>query len=314
VVNDHSSDGTAAVVRGLMQKCPQLRLSETSELPAGWVGKNSAVWLGAQQATGDWLLFTDADVVHGADSARKALEIAQQQNAALVSFSPEQVVETWYEKSLIPYVYCRLARLFSYYDVNDPQKPDAAANGQFLLIRRDVYDAVGGHASVAQEVLEDVALARRVKQARYRLWFGSGQGIVRTRMYRGFGVMWQGWKKNLYQLIGGTTQALRREMGAALLPIAFSMQAGITFGALTESPLVGLVTLALGGVVMLIAYDGDLKRNHYPTAVVPYGLPGRVLYAAVLWASHRAHKKGKLKWKGREYPVGRSEASKMGEQ
>ncbi len=68
-------------------------------------------------------------------------------------------METWYEKALIPYVYCRLARLFSYNDVNDPQKSAAAANGQFVMIRRDAYEAVGGHASVAGEILEDVALA-----------------------------------------------------------------------------------------------------------------------------------------------------------
>jgi len=202
IVDDESSDRTGAVVQELTGRYPQVRLLKSRELPVGWVGKNNAVWQGARNANGEWLLFTDADAVHNHDSAEKALGIAERENAAMVSFSPEQVMESWYEKALIPYVYCRLGSRFSYGDVNDPQKTAAAANGQFLLIQTDVYRTVGGHASVADEVLEDVALARRVKSAGYRIWFGSGQGIVRVRMYRTFGAMWEGWKKNLYLLMG----------------------------------------------------------------------------------------------------------------
>src|SRR6266704_210075 len=109
-------------------------------------------------------------------------------------------------------IYLRLAKFFSYDHVNDPKSRVAAANGQFLMIRRDVYDAIGGHAGVAGEVLEDVAIALRVKAAGHRIWFGSGKGIVRVRMYRSFDAMWQGWKKNLYRLIGGTPWAVFREL------------------------------------------------------------------------------------------------------
>src|SRR5271165_3333951 len=73
VVNDQSTDRTAEIVRGLILKCPQVRLLETTGLPPGWIGKNNAVWLGAQQAKGDWLLFTDADAMHEKDSVAKAL-------------------------------------------------------------------------------------------------------------------------------------------------------------------------------------------------------------------------------------------------
>ena len=119
-----------------------------------------------QQRDGDWLLFTDADTYHLPGSTRRALADAADHDAVLVSYSPEQEMETWWERALIPFVYCRLAAKFSFARVNDPDLPDAAANGQFLLIRRDVYESVGGHASVAGEILEDVALARRVKQQR----------------------------------------------------------------------------------------------------------------------------------------------------
>jgi cellulose synthase/poly-beta-1,6-N-acetylglucosamine synthase-like glycosyltransferase len=310
VVDDQSTDRTASLVRALMQKHAQVRLLETRELPAGWVGKNHAVWTGAQEARSEWLLFTDADAVHVKDSAAKALEIAKKQNAALVSFSPEQVVERWYEKALIPYVYCRLARHFSYEDVNDPGKQIAAANGQFLMIRRDAYNAVGGHEAIAAVVLEDVALAERAKKAGYRIWFSSGKGIVRVRMYRSFRAMWIGWKKNLYLLMSGSTREMWREMIIATGPILAVLVAATVGGILARSSFVGLAALAVGMAAVCINHAGDLKMNQYPPALAWFAIPGRLLFAGVLWVSYRSHKSGKLEWKGREYPVGTPGASK----
>src|SRR4029077_4211661 len=202
VVNDESSDRTAEIVRELMVKIPRLKLLEIRGVPTGWLGKNYAVSIGASYATCKWLLFTDADAQHEPGAARRALDLAQETGAALVSFSPEQMTQRWYEKALIPFVYCRLAKHFSFDTVNDPASDAAAANGQFLMIRRDAYDARGGPASVAGEVWEDGAPPRRFKSAGFRLWFASGAGIVRVRMYRSFAAIWQGWKKNLYLLVG----------------------------------------------------------------------------------------------------------------
>src|SRR5215472_15196724 len=132
VVNDQSSDATAEVVRNCMKEIPILSLLETGDLPDGWVGKNYALWVGVQQATSPWLLFTDADATHAPNSVARALQIASEQQAALVSLSPEQISRNWYEKALIPFVYLRLAKKFAYDRVNNPASPIAAANGQFL--------------------------------------------------------------------------------------------------------------------------------------------------------------------------------------
>jgi hypothetical protein len=309
VIDDQSTDQTAAVVRQQMVKLPKLRLMQTAKLPAGWVGKNYAVWSGAREAKGKWLLFTDADAVHNVDSAAQALAIASQKNVVMVSFSPEQVMETWYEKALIPYVYCRLASKFSFDNVNDPGKPAAAANGQFLLIRHDVYDAVGGHSSVASDVLEDVALARHVKSAGYPIWFGSGKGVVRVRMYRTFAAMWEGWKKNLFPLMGGSAEATGKEILRAVVPVLATFIAAVAAWGLTDSRAAGLGVLALGLVGISIAYDGELRRNQFQTRLGWFGIPGTLLFAAVLRASYRSHQQGKLEWKGREYPVDTPRAS-----
>jgi len=309
VVNDQSTDRTADIVRELMAWHPKVRLIEAGELPAGWVGKNHAVWRGAGEVRGEWLLFTDADAVHEKDSVAQALHIAAENQAELVSFSPEQVMKTWYEKALIPYVYGRLARRFSYAEVNDPPNRAAAANGQFLLIHRETYDAIGGHASVAGEVLEDVALAKRVKGAGRRIWFGSGKGIVRVRMYRSFAAMWEGWKKNLYPLMGGTREQMLREFVRAVVPVAVTLIVTITAVAWTGRWIHGLAVLLLGFLGILIVYDGELRESGFPPRLLWYGIPGRVLFGAVLLASNWGYQRGKLGWKGREYPVGGAQAS-----
>ena len=311
VVNDQSTDRTAEIVRGLIPKYPQLRLLESPVPPPGWVGKNNAVWLGAQQAQGDWFLFTDADAVHERDSAAKALQIAAQSNAALVSFSPEQLMRSWYEKALIPFVYARLNKNFSFDEINDPQNDAAAANGQFILIRRDAYNAAGGHFAIAGEVLEDVALAKLVKGAGYRIWFGGGKGSVRVRMYRSFSAMWAGWRKNLYQLEGARPAEVYKQILAefALLfgPLVLIVLVLYKWHRLEFAILLGLFFLLFTHAM----HFQTLRRSNFSAALTGYLIPGSLLYTAILWASYRSHARGKLEWKGREYPVGTPRASKQ---
>jgi glycosyltransferase involved in cell wall biosynthesis len=304
VIDDQSSDATARIVQDLMQKIPQLQLLQAGDLPEGWVGKNHALWTGVQQAKGEWFLFTDADAMHSSDSAPRALQIASEQNAVLVSFSPEQITEAWYEKALIPFIYLRLAKRFSYDHVNDPTLPAAAANGQFLMIRSDIYREIGGHEGIAGEILEDVALAVRVKSSGRRIWFGSGKNTVSVHMYRSFDAMWEGWKKNIYRLMGGTPWFAIREIEASLPWISLLL----ILAGLKWPPLL------FAGVLLLIArqtaFGLDLTRNHFPFSFIFYYIPATVLYAGVLWASYRSHVNGSIRWKGRRYAIGDPESAK----
>ena len=219
-------------------------------------------------------------------------------------------MQTWYEKALIPYVYCRLARKFSFDDINDPKTTVAAANGQFLLVRKEVYDAIGGHARVASEVLEDVALAKCIKSAGHRIWFGSGKGIVRVHMYRTFPAMWQGWKKNLYLLMGGSEPAALKGIIRALLPTVITAILAIVYCLQTRSVSGALAVLIAGAVFISLAYVPQLRRNQFPANLAIYAIPATILFVGVLGASYLSHKSGKLEWKGREYPMGTPGASK----
>lgn len=298
VVNDGSTDRTGEILAGLAGEIPRLEILNTDGLPAGWLGKTWAVWQGAQRASGHWLLFTDADAELLPSAAVRALELAGQHQAALVSFSPEQVTEKWYEKVLIPFVYCRLADHFSYEGVSDPASEEAAANGQFLMIRADVYQAIGGHKAVRADVLEDVAVAKRVKRVGCRVWFGPGAGLVRVRMYRSFAAMWEGWRKNLYLLVGGSRDGVYRELRRVVPWISVLL---LVMGAKLPA------ALAIGFGLLVgrhAAYGAELIRNHFRGIYILYYVPAVILYGMVLWSSYRAHQQGFVDWKGRRVAVG----------
>ncbi len=303
VVNDGSTDRTGAVLAELALRIPTLRVLETGELPRGWIGKNYAVTLGARAASGEWLLFVDADALLEPGAARRALADARECSAALVSYSPEQEMKTLGEEILIPFVYARLAEHFSFDRVNDARLPDAAANGQFLMIRRDVYEQLGGHAAIRSRVLEDVALARLVKGSGHNIHFAPGQGIARTRMYRSFRAMWQGWTKNLYELLGGTPGALVRELLETFPWLAIALLALGIVEARHGRWLV-LIAAALVLVGGHIGYARALRRNRLPLRLIQYYLAGASLYCAVLIASYWKMAHGSAVWKGRKYPAG----------
>ncbi len=306
VVNDQSTDRTAEVLAELAARIPKLKIININALPPGWVGKNYAVAQGAATAQSDWLLFTDADTYHMPGSTRRALNDAVDRNAVLVSYSPEQELGSFWERALIPFVYCRLSAKFSYAQINDPGRPEAAANGQFLMVLRDAYAFVGGHTAVAGEILEDVALARRMKQAGYSIYFTAPMGIVRTRMYRTFGAMWQGWTKNLYPLVGGSPITLLIELSEVLPWLE-------AFLLLLMWPIALRVRIDAGrfiAVFLLVAllgrslrYGADLYKNLYPFYFIRYYVPGVCLYTAALIASWWKNTRGAVVWKERSYPA-----------
>jgi glycosyltransferase involved in cell wall biosynthesis len=306
VADDQSTDRTADILAELAKRIPKLKIVNIDTLPPGWVGKNYPVAQGAAAAQSDWLLFTDADTYHLPGSTRRALNDAVDRNAVLVSYSPEQELDSFWERALIPFVYCRLGAKFSYAQVNDPARPEAAANGQFLMVLRDAYEQIGGHAAIAGEILEDVALARRIKQSGYAIYFTAPMGIVRTRMYRTFAAMWQGWTKNLYPLVGGRPIALWIELSEVLpwleafllllmWPILLRARPDAAWGVA-----VFLLVVLLGRT---LRYGSDLYKNLYPFSYIKYYVVGVCLYSAALIASWWKNTRGAVVWKGRSYPA-----------
>ena len=192
VVDDASTDRTAEIARSFTN-----HVICAPPLPDNWTGKNNAMSAGAKTATGKWLLFTDADTVHNPGSLARAVAEAEEHGVELLSYSPEQEAGTFLEKAVMPVIFAELAATYPPAKVRDPNCPIAAANGQYLMISRQAYEAVGGHTKIASDLLEDVAMARLVKGSGRKIWFRYGGDTVRTRMYRTWSQMKEGWTKNL---------------------------------------------------------------------------------------------------------------------
>ncbi len=204
VLNDNSTDNTAAIVQRIINALPatkteQLRLLEGQPLPTGWVGKNFACQQLAQQAQGDYLLFTDADTLHEPTMAASIIACMQHFDVKLLTAQPEFVLGTFSERLIIPLLNFTIMTLLPVALVSlRPEASLATGNGQLLCFHRTAYEAIGGHASVKEKILEDVLLARAVKAAGYRMIFVDALKLLHCRMYTSFTEVWQGFSKNLF--------------------------------------------------------------------------------------------------------------------
>ena len=299
VINDHSTDRTHEIASSFSYK--RVRVVEAGTLPPGWTGKNNAVIAGAKVAQGEWLLFTDADTLHLPGSLARSIEEATRRHAALLSYSPQQVVKTFWEKAVMPVIFAELAASFRPSKVSDPNSPAAAANGQYLLITRAAYDAVGGHAAIARELLEDVALARAVKKSGRKICFRFGGDAVRTRMYRTFAQLREGWTKNLV-LLFPSPMRLATLRALEFILIVASLATGITTA--RHGHFQPAVAAGLLGAILYATFLTRIRRAHFSWDAALLAVFGLPLFSYLLVRSRRSHKHGNVWWKGRRYPPG----------
>ncbi len=231
-------------------------------------------------------------------SLARAVAEAEKHGASLLSYSPEQEVRGFWEKAVMPIVFAELAAAYRPSEVSDPASPAAVANGQYLLISREAYDSVGGHATVAASLLEDVDLARAVKASGRKIFFRYGADAVRTRMYRNFGQLREGWTKNLALLFPASLKLAALRFGEFVLIGGCAISAGIfaVRGALLPAIFVGGIALTLYSRFMI-----RIRRAHFSwdaNALSIFGLP---LFSYLLLLSRRRHRRGNVNWKGRTY-------------
>lgn len=209
LLDDNSSDGTAATARQAAGADPRLRVLSGQPLPAGWLGKNWACHQLAQAATGDWLIFTDADVRWSSGALSALLAQAQPTRADLLTVWPTQQTITWGERLVVPLMALAIWGYLPLPLVHHTRLAAfAAANGQCLAFRRAAYTQIGGHEPVRATVLEDVTLARRVKAAGLRLRMVDGAGLISCRMYPDWSAVLSGYAKNILAGYGNSVALL----------------------------------------------------------------------------------------------------------
>jgi chlorobactene glucosyltransferase len=190
VVDDRSCDQTAAVAAGF-----GARVLESSEPPEGWSGKNWACRLGRGAARGEWLLFTDADTWHAPESLGAALGTALSERADLLSVLTGQECRSLWERLILPFAHSHYFAAVGPEWANNDRSPSAIANGQYLLVRRETYDRVGGHAAVRASLGEDVDFARLVRRGGGRVRVYRAERLVKVRMYRSLAGIRTGFRK-----------------------------------------------------------------------------------------------------------------------
>ena len=306
VVDDESSDGTAAIVAELAATDARIKLLDTAALPAGWTGKVHACWRGAAAAPADaeWLCFLDADVTAGPQALASAVAAAEARGLDLLSLAPRHTLGTFAERLMLPCALYVLAFMQDLRRIQAPGSAEAVATGQFMLLRRSAYAAVGGHSAVRAALSEDRELARLMKRRGLRVLLMDGGALLSARMYDGWRTLWPGLARNMMPVLGGP---LRTAIAApaiavlAWLSVALPVCDGLALlrgehGALLALGLAGTGSAAL--FALYIAGAAHFRTAWWYGALFPLGY---TIGALMALDSVRWRLMGRVRWRGRVY-------------
>jgi chlorobactene glucosyltransferase len=298
VVDGGSTDGTRELVRA---RGPRVRLIEEPPLPAGWVGKNWACAVGAKEARGEFLLFTDADVRYHPSTLRTTVEYAERERADLVTLGGRLEMVTFWERVILPFMVQLVLTYFRTPRVNAPGSKAAMANGQYLMVRRAAYDEIGGHAAVRGAVLEDVRIAQRFRSAGKVLRVAYARELTTTRMYRNRSEMFEGLLKNVHGVHFSAARQVVFLLG--LVGLFWVPLLMLPFGVWEGSALVA----AMGAILWAALFAKHLGFSRVVGGRTVDGIwfPVSVGFYVVLISVSlvRGIQRRPIAWKGRTYPM-----------
>jgi chlorobactene glucosyltransferase len=307
VIDDDSSDGTPEVVTQLAKDNPRVRFMHAPPLPPEWKGKTHACWIGARDLPSEieWLCFIDADMRADPLLMTSAVDAAAAGKLDLLTLAPRHELHTFAERLVIP---CGLYLLGFCQDLAKVQAPDShdvVATGQFMLVRREAYEDVGGHAAVSTAICEDLELARLLKRRGHRVLLQDASLMLSTRMYTGWQTLWPGIAKNLSHMLGGPA----RTIALALVAVATAWFALVLPAADIVACVNGaggaacaaIVPAALGSAAIIAMHIAGAAHFRIPTW---YGLLFPFSYTAaamIAFDSVRSRLMRRVRWKGRVY-------------
>ena len=306
VVDDHSADATAAVIRDLTARDARIALLGSPPLPARWTGKSHACWVGAQAVAPqvEWLCFIDADVKAEPSCLSSGLSAALARGLDLLSLAPRQELKSFAERLILP---CGLVLLSFVQDLRRSQARsgnDVTATGQFMLVRREAYQTVGGHSAVRSAICEDLEFARRLKRSGRSVLLMGAEDFLSTRMYTGWRTLWPGLAKNLVDTLGGPAVTLAVALAAVALSWAALAIPPLDAVAWAWSARGAPLALILALVASGAAFGLHVAAAFYFRIPFWYGLLFPLGYTAgALMAldSVRRRLTGQVSWKGRIY-------------
>jgi chlorobactene glucosyltransferase len=305
VVDDESRDGTLAAARAAGGDDPRVRVLAGGALPPGWVGKSWACWQGVRVARGDWLLFTDADVVHAPDSLGRALAMAGRLGRGGLTLFPTIDCDGALERMVTPAAVTAIGTFVAPGPLARSRRSRVAiAAGGYILVERGVYEAAGGHAGIRSRMVEDVCLAEAVKRGGHLLVPMPAGPLARVRMYHGGREVWGGWSKNASFAAAGSAAKGLTSAGVAaaltLTPVVAAVR-----GARAGDRL--LAATGAAGLLAMVALQRLASRSARTPARYAPTLPlGMLVLAGAAARGSLGRLAGRgPEWRGRRYPLAR---------
>ncbi len=271
VLNDQSTDATGDILNSLLEKFPNtLKVIQGTEKPSDWLGKPFACHQLSKHASGEYLIFVDADTILSDEAVSAALNVMRSNNLGFCTVWPRQITDNVSEKIIIPHVYFALLTLLPWHYTERKPKwmPNffhqrfkdmfAAACGQYVMFTREAYHQIGGHESVKNEVVEDVALAKMIKNADITMKMLYGSTQVACRMYESHQEVWQGFRKNFF---AGFSYNLFLFLIMAIIHIAvFLVPIGILLASLFVDMSSEIIMLSLLAFMIVLVQRAAVQR------------------------------------------------------
>ncbi len=299
-VDDRSTDRTGEILTSLSDRRPELRVIHVEELPEGWLGKNHALHVGAAASNGDWLLFTDADVRFSPRCLRAAVKYAEKSSADHLVLFPEVVSGGVLLRS---FVTCFSLAFMVYqrpWRVSDPRARDHLGVGAFNLLRREVYESVGGHRKIALRPDDDVRLGKLVKESGFRQEAAFGAGLLDVEWHSSVGGAVKGLTKSIFAGLDYRPELVALSAPLFFLTNVLPFPAALLTGGFARKLSVANVLL----VFVVYARQGRYSGTRLPVwyaALHPVG--ASLLTYAVLRSAVTVLVSGGLEWRGTRYPL-----------
>jgi glycosyltransferase involved in cell wall biosynthesis len=308
VVDDRSEDDTAAIAERVAARNPRVRVIRVRALPEGWTGKTHALHVAERSARGEWLLFIDADAALHPSCLSVTLRDAADHDAGLASLLPRMEMRSFWEQVVQPLAATLLMVLFPLPRVNDRSRIDFGfANGQFLLMRRSAYDAIGGHAAVRDKFCEDINLGRLVKRHGLGLRVTVAPDLASVRMYSSLPQIVRGWSRIFYAAADGrplipagfaVVLFVLSGLPYVLLPVCFAMAAAGLAGSLTW---LLAAFAAMHELLQTIVYIRAYSAGRTPLWMLIWRPISTFAMLAILMRTVRMCRTHEVTWRGTQY-------------
>lgn len=302
VYDDQSTDETPEILARLCEADARVRRVDTLALPEGWNGKQHACWRMAAAARGRWLVFTDADVRFAPECLSRAVALGERDNLGLVSAFPRQLVGTLGEALAVPMIFFILLMYLPFGRMRSTLDPAAsAACGQFLCVRRDAYDASGGHQAFKDSMHDGVKMPRAIRRAGFKTDLFDASTLLQCRMYQGVAQTWRGFAKNAFEGLGSVALlvflTLVHLVGYVLPWAGLALWGPVSV--IASILWVGAIVLAM--VQINLIYRRQLAAGPTTVTWLPRVFPviGVVTMTLIQWHSFLLHLTGRRSWRGR---------------